>query len=185
MIEQTTSSPQPPSSLGGVNFISPDKADLLDKINPEGVVEELKQRLMGREWDSIKEQWTQNPQLINISLSSAGAFGITTLIFPTSTKNTAMTNLTDEEIKKRLMSLIRTTMKLCLDNWKEYGIKSISQLYFIKDVVYTSTLVSLKQPENEGVRRLLNNIVSENRSLTTFNTEKPGRSIFGLFRKTK
>ena len=169
----------PPSMGSGY----PDsKADLLDKIRPEEIVEQIKQRLMGKEWDMNKEIWVQNPALISISLTEVGACAITNLIFPASTRNVSVSNLKDEEIKKRLLSLVKTSMKMCLDNWEEYGIHSVSQLYFVKEIVYTNTLVALKQPENEGIRRLLNSVISENRSVSTYGEERKG-GILGLFRK--
>ncbi len=159
------------------------KADLLDKIRPEEAVEQIKQRLMGKEWNPIKEEWIQNPALKDISLTEVGACAVTNLIFPASTRNVSVSNLKDEEIKKRLLSLVKTALKMCLDNWEIYGIKSVSQLYFVKEIVYTNTLVSLKQPENEGIRRLLNSTISENRSVATYGEEKSG--MLGLFRRKK
>lgn len=160
------------------------KADLLDKIRPEESIEEIKQRLMGKEWDNIKEKWILNPALKDIALTEVGASAITNLMFPASTRNVSVSNLKDEEIKKRLLSLVRTAMKMCLDNWECYGIKHTSQLFFVKEIVYTNTLVTLKQPENEGIRRLLNSIISEQRSVATYGEEKK-EGILGLFRKGK
>lgn len=159
------------------------KADLLDKIRPEEIVEEIKQRLMGKEWNDQKGEWVLNPVLRDVSLTELGACSISNLIFPASTRNVSISNLDDDEIKKRLISIIRTAMKMCLDNYAEYGITSTSQFYFVKEIVYTNTLVSLKQPENEGIRRLLNSVISENRSVNTFGEER--RGILGLFKKTK
>ena len=158
------------------------KADLLDKIRPEEIVEQIKQRLMGKEWDILQEKWVQNDGLKDISLTPIGATAITNLIFPASTRNVSISNLKDEEIKKRLLSLIKTAMKMCLDNWETYGIKSVAQLFFIKEIVYTNTLVALKQPENEGIRRLLNSTISESRNVSTYGEEKKG-GILGLIRR--
>ena len=157
------------------------KADLLDKIRPEEAVEEIKQRLMGKEYDTNQERWIMNPALKDIALTEVGASAITNLIFPASTRNVSISSLNNDEIKARLLSLIKTAMKMCLDNWESYGINSVSQLYFVKEIVYTSTLVALKQPENEGIRRLLNSVISENRNVSTYGEEKKG--IMGLFRK--
>jgi len=157
------------------------KADLLDKIRPEETIEEIKQRLMGKEWDSTKEEWILNPALQDIALTEIGASAITNLIFPASTRTVSVSNLNNDEIKKRLLSLVKTAMKMCLDNWEIYGIHSVSQLYFVKEIVFTNTLVALKQPENEGIRRLLNSVISENRSIATYGEEKKG--ILGLFRR--
>ena len=159
-----------------------EKADLLDKIRPEEVVEQIRQRLMGKEWSFVQNKWLDNPALEAISLTEVGAYSITNLIFPASTRNVALSNLKDEEIKKRLLSLVRTGMKMCLDNWEEYGIRSVAQLYFVKEIIYTNTLVSLKQPEGEGIRRLLNSTLQESRVVSTYGEEKKA-GVLGLFRK--
>lgn len=154
------------------------KADLLDKIRPEEAVEATKQMLMGKEFDSETGEWKLNPALKIQSLTEAGACAIASLMFTASTRNVSVSNLNDREIKKRLLSIIKTSQKMCLDNWKDYGINSEAQLYFVKEVVYTNTLVSLKQPENEGIRRLLNSTISENRSVSHYEEGKSG--LFGL-----
>lgn len=170
-----------PSPVGFMH--SDSKSDLLDKIRPEDVIEEIKQRLMGKEWNSRNEKWVLNPSLKDIALTEVGSSAITNLMFPASTRSVSISSLKDEEIKKRLLSLVRTGMKMCLDNWETYGIKHTSQLFFVKEIIYTNTLVALKQPENEGIRRLLNSIISENRNVSTYGEEKGRGMIAGLFRK--
>jgi hypothetical protein len=156
------------------------KADFLDKIRPEEVVEQTKQRLMGKEFDISSNTWIQNPALKDMAMTEVGACAITNLIFPASTRNVSISNLKDDEIKKRLLSIIRTTMKMCLDNYYAYGIKGEAQLYFIKEVVFTSVLVSLKQPENEGIRRMINSTIQENRS---YSNQEEKKGVLGLFRR--
>jgi len=175
----------PPSPVSYPPPTMDSKADLLDKIRPEETIEEIKQRLMGKEWDSVQEKWIFNPALKDIALTEVGASAITNLIFPASTRTVSVSNLKDEEIKKRLLSLVKTAMKMCLDNWKIYGINSVSQLYFVKEIVYTNTLVALKQPENEGIRRLLNSVISENRNVSTYGEERGGGGVLGLLRRKK
>jgi hypothetical protein len=172
---------QYPQQIGGYTPRE-DKSDLLDKIRPEEIIEQIKQRLMGKEWDPNEERWVTNPALRDIALTDIGASSITNLMFPASTRSVSISNLKDEEIKKRLLSLIRTAMKMCLDNWESYGIKHTSQIYFVKEIVYTNTLVVLKQPENEGIRRLLNSVISENRSVSTYGEERSG-GILNLFKR--
>jgi len=166
-----------PPSMGGYPY--PDsKADLLDKIRPEEAIEAIKQMLMGKEWDDNQGAWILNPGLKDIAMTEVGAAAISNLMYPASTRNVSVSNLKDEEIKKRLLSLVKTAMKMCLDNWETYGINSEAQLYFVKEIVYTNTLVALKQPENEGIRRLLNSTIQESRNVSTFGEEK--RSMFGM-----
>ncbi len=159
------------------------KADLLDKIRPEEAVKQIKQMLMGREFDEEQGKWIENPTLQSLALTEKGASAISNLMFSASTRNVAISNLKDEEIKKRLMSIIRTTMKMCLDNFQAYGIKEESQFFFIREVVHTNTLVALKQSENEGIRRMLNSTIQENRNVSTYGEEKKAGGMLGLFRR--
>lgn len=170
-------------STGGY-YPQDNKADLLDKIRPEEVIEQIYQRLIGNRFDITKNKWIADPALKQIALTETGASAITNLIFPASTRNVSISNLDNEEIKKRLLSLVKTGMKMVLDNWKEYGIETTAQIYFVKEIIYTNTLVSLKQPQNEGIRRLLNSTIQESRSVATYGEEKKG-GIFGLFRPKK
>jgi hypothetical protein len=169
-----------PSAGGYPNMDS--KADFLDKIKPEEAVKSIKQMLMGREYDEDSETWIENPELKGMALTERGASAITNLMFSASTRNVSISNLKDDEIKKRLLSIIKTAMKMCLDNFEAYGIKEESQFFFIREVVHTNTLVAMKQSENEGIRRMLNSTISEQRSVNTYGEEKKG-GMLGLFRR--
>ena len=189
MDEQIIEDPQqdygmyPPISggMGGMPRMD-SKADLLEKIKPELAIETIKQKLMGREWNEQKHEWVPNLALKKMALTEEGATAITNLMFPASSQNVSLSNLKDEEIKKRMLSIIKTAMKMCLDNVHEYGITSSSQYYFIRELIHTNTLVVLKQSENEGIRRLINSTISENRNYNTMGEEKKG-GILGLFRR--
>ena len=159
-----------------------DKADLLDKIRPDEVVKTVKQMLMGKEFNDEEGKWVYNEALKDLALTEKGASAIANLMFTASTRNVAISNLKDDEIKKRLLSIIRTAMKMCLDNFSTYGIKEESQLFFIREVVHTNTLVAMKQSENEGIRRMLNSTISESRNVSTYGEEKKG-GVLGLFRR--
>ena len=157
------------------------KADLLDKIRPEETTEEIKQRLMGKEWNPIKEQWVLNPALKDMALTEVGASSIATLIFPTCSRTSSLSNLDEKIIWNRWLEVIRTLEKNILDNWSEWNIQTIAQIYWVSSIVKSAVLISLKQPENEGIRRLINSTIQENRSVNTYGEEK--RGILGLFRK--
>lgn len=158
------------------------KADLLDKIRPEETVKAIKQMLMGREWSDDKGEWIENPALKDVALTEKGASAISNLMYSASTRNVSISNLKDDEIKKRLLSIIKTAMKMCLDNFKSYGIKEESQIFFIREIIHTNTLVALKQSENEGIRRMLNSTIQESRNVSTYGEEKKN-PILGLFRR--
>ena len=182
-MDESHSPPQQQEYFPPQGFTHPDsKADFLDKIRPEEIIEQIRQRLMGKIYNPLTEEWEESIGLKELALTEVGASAITNLMYPASTRNVSISNLKDEEIKKRLLSLVRTVMKMCLDNWHEYGINSISQLYFVKEIVYTNTLVALKQPENEGIRRMINSTIQESRNVSTYGEEKKG-GVLGFMRR--
>lgn len=158
------------------------KSDLLDKIRPEETVEEIKQRLMGKEWDTSKEKWILNPSLKDMALTEVGASSVATLIFPTCSRTSSLSNLNEKIIWNRWLQVIKTLEKNILDNWFEWGIHTQAQIYWVSEIVKSAVLISLKQPENEGIRRLLNSVIQESRSVATYGEERKG-GVLGLFRK--
>ena len=59
--------------------------------------------------------------------------------------------------------------------------KRKSQFYFIHEIIFSNSLVVLKQPEGEGIRRLIQGTIQESRVYSS-NDEKEKR-LRGLFRK--
>lgn len=157
---------------------SSDKADLLDKINPDAIVEVIRQRLLGREL--INGVWVDQPQLKERALTPLGAWDIANLMLSVSSQNVAISKLNDKEIRERTLNVAKTAQYMCLKNWKSYGIKGKDQLYFVHQIVFSNTFITLKQPEGEGIRKLLGTTVNENRAV--IEREKQG---FSLFRNRK
>lgn len=159
-----------PMSQGNVVPQMPrgDRADLIDKIKPDAIVEVIRQRLMGNEL--INNKWTPIPALKNNSLSEAGAWEISNLMLSSSSINTSISNLNNDEVKKRLLSLVTTAQYLCVSNWRRYGIHNSSQLYFVHEIVFTNALVVLKQADGASIQELLKGTVTENRNI---NSEQP------------
>jgi len=135
-----------------------ERADVIDKIQPGKVVEEIRMRLLGK--TEINGMWVAQPFMKNRALSEVGAWEIALLMLPASSQNTAMTKLNSNQIRSRLLNLAKTAQCMCLRNWKEYNIKGIDQLKFVHEIVFTNTLASLNQPEGEGMRRFVGNISS-------------------------
>jgi hypothetical protein len=135
-----------------------EKADVIDKVRPEKVVEEIRQKLLGKE--RINGKWIDNPAMQNRKLTEQGAWEISTLMMPASSQNTAMTKFNPSQIRNRLLNIAKTAQYMCLRNWREYGIKGTDQLKFVHEIVFTNTLASLNQPEGEGMRRFIGNVGS-------------------------
>lgn len=157
-----------------------DKADLLDKIRPDEIVEIIRNRLMGK--DFINGEWTKIPALQARALTEVGAWDISNLMLAVSSRNVSISKLKDEEIRKRSLNICRQAQVMCLKNWKEYGIQGTDQLGFVHEIVISNTLITLKQPQDEGIRKLLMGTVQENRSLVS-QEDVSKKGLRGLFKR--
>jgi len=152
-----------------------DKADLLDKIRPDLIVEVLRHRLMGEEL--VNSKWNRVPELQTRAITAVGAWDMANLMLGASSQNVALSKLSNEEIRTRALSIARTAQHMCLKNWKEYGIKGTDQLGFIHEIVFSNTFITLKQPEGGGIRNLIKGTTQEQRQVLT--QEMPKRRFFG------
>lgn len=184
--EYIDSPAQQQTTPGGMPYYQPtimasEKADLYDKIKPEEVVEAIKYYLLGYEFNKQKQEWIYNPAYKTRALSELGAWQYATLMLPVSSKTIITTKLNDAEIRTRTRQLVNTSMKMALRNWKEYGIRASDQVFLIKEVIISNSFISLKQPENAGVRTFLGN-TSQEQTVKTIQ-EKPAGVMSSIFRR--
>ncbi len=157
-----------------------DKADLLDKIKPDLIVEIVMHKLQGEEL--VKGKWTKIPQLQDRSLTYRGAWDIGNILLGVSSQNVSLSKLNDDEIRMRTLSVCKTVQLMCLKNWKEYGIKGTDQLRFIHEIVMSIAFITMKQPEGEGIRNLIKGVRTENATYSGDLADKKG-VLGGLFRR--
>lgn len=162
-------------------IMASEKADLYDKINPSDVVNTIKYQLMGFKYYPEERRWKKDITMQNTCLTETGATQVATFMLPLSSKNVSITSLKGDEIKARIKALIREVMYSCLRNWKEYGMKTPAHFNLVKSVVLSNTFITLKQPENAGVRRFMQGTTQEQRLIQ----EQPRQNgiIGGLFRR--
>lgn len=141
-----------------------EKADLLEKIKPDLIVEVLLHRLMGEE--RINNKWIKVPGLAHRALSITGAWDIATLMLSASNQNVSISKLKDRDIRNRTQSIVATAIRMCLRNWKEYGITGSDQIHFVKEIVFNNTFITLKHPDEAGIQRLLKDTTQEVRSIS-------------------
>ncbi len=135
-----------------------ERADLLDKIQPTLIIEYIYHRLMGE--SNVDGIWRKDSMLQNRALTKTGACDIATLMTPVSSQNVSLSKLKDNEIRARALSIAKTNQEMCLRNWREYGIKSSDRLRFTHEIVFSNTFITLKQPQDEGIRNMIKNIGS-------------------------
>lgn len=159
-----------------------DKADLLEKIKPDLIVEIIRHKLMGEEFDQETKTWKPIEAMKDYALTRLGAEMIANLMLGVSSQNVSLSSLKDREIKERCLSIAKTAQYMALENWIEYGIKRRSQFYFIHEIVFSNSLVVLKQPEGEGIRKLLAGTISEVRSYSG-EDHSDKKKLLGMFRR--
>jgi len=158
-----------------------DKADLLEKIRPDEIVEIIRNKLMGK--DFVDGRWEYLPELKNRGLTFIGAWEISNLMLPVSSRNVSISKLNEDFIKKRTLNICKTAQKMMLDNWREYGIKSSAQLHFVHELIISNTSITLRQPEGEGIRKMLMGTLSESRNYIGEQTDPNRSKLRGLFRR--
>jgi len=162
------------------NLTKSDKADLLDKIRPDFIVEVLKNSFMGKTYNPETKKWIDNKVMDDHKLTEAGATYIAELMLSVSSQNVSISNLKDFEINMMILDNTRTLLYDLVANWKKFGIISESQLTHIATIVKNNTRVVLRQPEGEGIRKLIAGIINENRVFNMNNPEEQ-KSRFSLF----
>lgn len=153
-----------------------DKADLLERIKPDAIVETIRQRLLGKEL--IDGKWEIVEAFKERALSEKGAWELTNLMLPVSSQNVSISKLTNDEIRERTFNIAREAMLMCIKNWKEYGITGADQLGLVHQIVFSNTFITLKQPEGEGIIKMLMGTIQE-QNLRQDTSEKKGWSLFG------
>ena len=153
-----------------------EKADLLERIKPDAIVEVIRHKLMGEEF--IDGKWERIEAYQDRALSQKGAWEIANLMLPVSSQNVSISKLTNDEIRERTFNIAREAMLMCVKNWKEYGIIGADQLGLIHQIVFSNTFITLKQPEGEGIRKMLMGTIQE-QNLRQDHSEKKGWSLFG------
>lgn len=141
-----------------------DRADILEKIKPEHVVEIIRNRLQGK--DIINGQWVDIPILKKHSMSEEGAWIMSNMMLGIGNTSTSISKLNDNEIKNRLRNLTRSTMIKLICNVKPYGIKNVSDFYYIHEIMFSHALVVLKQADEASIQEMIKGVVHENRNVS-------------------
>ena len=140
-----------------------DKADLFEKIRPEQVINEMRNRLMGK--DFVDGKWVLIPGLKNISISEAGAWEIADLLFTVSNQSVSLSNLTEKKVERIALETAREGIYRIVSSWKMYGISSSSQIRLIGRMILNTARITLMQAMDEGIRVLLKGTMQEQRSI--------------------
>jgi hypothetical protein len=154
------------------------KADLLDKIRPDEIVEKIRHKLLGE--IEINGKWTVIPSLKKMAISEEGAWTISSLMLSASSQNVSLSKLKDHEIRLRALAISKQSLDSMLKNWKEWNITGKDQFGHIFQIVFTNTLITLKQCQEEGIRKLLKGTTHEQRVVSD-RDEPRTKKKWGIF----
>lgn len=152
---------QPPMAQSGIP--KSDRADLIDKIDPKNLVEMIRHKLLGEEWDG--NEWKKIPALRESALTERGAWEISNLMLGVSSINITVSRFDSHIIKARFKRTIRAAMLMIAAHWREYGISNTAQFYFVDDIIRSNTLAVLNQAGDGSIQELLKGTVTENRQV--------------------
>jgi len=155
-----------------------DKASIIEKINPDEIVELIRRRLMGHMKNEQTNQWEEITALKDNAISEVGAWDLSNLILSISNSNTSLSKLDDKTIRKRAYGITERAVHMIISNWKEYKVTNRAQIGFIAEIVYSLTFITLKMADAEGIRKMIMGMYSETKSVSGFEDTKKS-----LFRK--
>lgn len=156
-----------------------EKADLIDKINPETIIEVIKHGFMGEEL--INGKWTKIPELQDRALTMKGACELSNLMRPASSQNVSISKVDERAIRIRTQQILEAAMFMCLRNFREYGIKGSDQIYMIKEIIVTNTYMTLMQPVGGSIQKVITGTMHEQRMVQD-ESKKPSL-LGGLIRR--
>lgn len=159
-----------------------DKADMLDKIRPEEIVEVIRNRLMGKVLNPKNMEWVTKKELKDNAISEIGAWDISNLVLSVANPNVSISKLNDKEIRLRSFNIMRTAVKMLLANWQQYKITNTAQIGFVAEIVFSMAFITMKQCEGEGVRKMIMGTRQEMHQVAEYGMGKIKR---GMFRRNK
>jgi hypothetical protein len=126
------------------------RADVMKEVRPEDTVEVLFHKLLGERY--IGNKWEKVPHMQHLALTEAGAWDMASLLLGISNKNTTYSNLSETEIKWRILRIADAAQEMMISNWVDYGIKTTNQLRFVNEIIISVALSTLKQAQDAGMR---------------------------------
>lgn len=150
---------------------SGDKASIIEKINPNEIVEILRNKLMGKVENYQTGAWEVNSLLKDNAISEVGAWDLSNLMLSVLNQNTSLSKLDDKTIRLRAYAVTETSVKMMISNWIEYKITNRAQINFISEILYSLTFITLKMADKEGIRRMIMGMYSESKNISEYGTE--------------
>lgn len=134
------------------------QAALVEQINPNKILREIKLTLEGKEENELGEIKQIGTPLMN----DKGIGNVILLCKSIVNQNTIMSSLKDSEIGKLIIQLGDDITDDLTLNWKDYEIRDKIKLDIIEDIILNMSFMALKRALNGGEKRFLGRVTVEN-----------------------
>lgn len=162
MEEEYYNQSQPSYELGNYGFQSPqlmNQADLVEKITPRLLAEEIEHKLRGEIWDRKKLKWIA-PKGSKPYLNEEGIWRMMAIVTSFINDNTIYSNLNDEQIRSLILALSRQVISLLVIMYKAFEV-SKADLTSIKNIILDSAFLALLRAKGGRERGLLSKSITE------------------------
>jgi len=161
----------PSPSMGGA--FREDTASIIERIDPFIIAERLRHMLLAERYDENKQQWIaiegQEP-----FMNKLGAAKISSLFAAEVNSNASLSNLTDLDINRIMITFGDTLADLMTFRFQEFEIK-ISEVQTIFQIIVDNAFFCLKRALREGERKFLKTSVRSHETIRVGNEEERNR----------
>ena len=137
------------------------QAALVEQINPEKLLQDLKLGLLG-----LEERWEKNEiKLVQVGLplmNEQGAMTMITCARSVVNQHTIMSAFEEKQISKLMITLLDAVIDDLTLNWKDYGIVQKTHLDIIHNMIMITGFAALNRGLNGGERKFLGTTTIEN-----------------------
>lgn len=154
------------------------QAALIEQINPNKIVEEIKLTLEGKIRDELGEIKQIGPPLMNDN----GINKVIILVRSVVNLNTVMSAMEEKKINELMIELMDKIIDDLSLNWKEYKIKTKTDLDTIEGIIKFMAYPTLMRANLGGERRFLGRVTVENISTAPRMPEAKKEGFFSRFK---
>lgn len=155
MPEEYAELPSPPIT----NVYSDDTASIIEKIDPAIIAERIKHQLLGEEYEQKSDTW-KSVKDRKPYVNDAGADKLCSMFSSVVNSNASMTNLTDKEINRIMVSFGDALIDLITFKYEEFDIK-VDEAEAIKEIIINNAFFCLKRSYQQGERKFLGKAYKE------------------------
>jgi len=133
---------------------------IIRELSPSKVMKQLRMELKGYSWDYEKEKYVRIEGMMPL-MNEKGIGKFLTIISSVVTDLVTFSSYKENEVNHLTEFVMRQSIPVIYFNWKDYGIKSKSDLKIVSTKLFNLTLAAFKKAMGAGDRNLVRGTVTE------------------------